>query len=551
MRCLLAVALALLLLLARAEARVFTVDPQDDSVYRYDDGGVLEATFALVAANQHAQGIAFSDGNLLVLDRRDRRVYRYAADGAFIAPSRELRQARGGGLTTTIAGVAVADDDLWVVDRGRAKVLRYSLEAAFDPEVGQPLLAAQEIALVPTNARAEGVAVDASHLFVLDHVDRRVYRYRRDGDGPVDVSRVLKEVDGDGTRAPYGIARSGDFALVVDASRDTVYRYDVAELFGDSSDPLAAASQFRLAAADDSARDLATEVPAATTTTTTPPDESTTTTTTPDGGTSSTLATTSTSSVTTGTGATTSTTATTPPPAEIPAFFTIDAQDGRVYRYDDAGTLTGGFALENAHPQGLSVEGDRRRVLDSGDRRLHEYDDTGTLVAVSRELVQASGRAFGTTGGGVALDGDELWVVHRGEGKLARYSLADAFTDDGPLAAAEEIALDPVNAHAEGLALDETYLYVLDQDRLLYRYERGGTGPVVASAVMTGTAGSLGAPYGVALADGVILVVDASRNAVFGYHLAALFAGDPQVAAAVATPLDAANDDPRDIALVP
>lgn len=540
MKCLLAVVLALVVSLASAEARVFTVDPQDDTVYRYADDGALEGTFTLVAANAHAQGIAFADGDLLVLDRRDRRVYRYTDDGAFLAPSRELRQAGGGSLTSTIAGVTVAGDDLWVVDRGRAKLLRFSLAAAFDPDVAQPLLAAQEIAIARENARGEGVGVDATHLFVLDHVDRRVYRYRRDGDGSVDVSRLLKEVDGDGTRAPYGIARSGDFALVVDASRDTVYRYDVTELFAGGG-PIAAASQFHLAAADDSARDVATELPAATTTTTTPPDEETTTTTTPDGETSSTVATTSTSSTST----------TLPPPAEIPAVFTIDAQDGRVYRYGAGGVLTGGFALENEHPQGLSVAGDQIRVLDSGERRLYVYDAAGALVAISRELVQASGRSFGTTAGGVAIDGDELWVVHRGERRLARYSLAEAFAGDGPLAAAQEIALDPVNARAEGLALDETSLYVLDQDRQLYRYERGGTGPVVASALLTGGAGSLGAPYGVAVADGVVLVVDGSRNAVFGYGLAALFAGDAAVAASVETPLDAANDDPRDIALAP
>jgi hypothetical protein len=42
---------------------------------------------------------------------------------------------------------------------------------------------------VDANARAEGVAIDETYLYVLDHIDRRLYRYRRDGMGPVDASR--------------------------------------------------------------------------------------------------------------------------------------------------------------------------------------------------------------------------------------------------------------------------------------------------------------------------------------------------------------------------
>lgn len=523
---------------AHAGPAFVTVDPQDDRAYRYDEDGAFVESFGLVVGNDNAVGIAVHDNVLHVFDRRSRRIYQYGTTGELQAVSRELRQTTGNALSTVASAVAIDGNELWVLDRGRDKLLGYVLGDAF--EAGAPLPAAQEIPLAPPNARAEGLAIDPTHLYVLDHIDRRLYRYRRDGGASGDPSRVMAEVDGDGTRAPYGVARSGDSVLVVDASRDKVYTYDLSALFSGSG-PLAASAETRLDLANGNARDVAAFEA---------PDETTTTTTGPTGNSSTVTLTTATSS-TTDVGATTSTTETTLPKA-VPAFLTVDPQDRRVYRYDDAGALTGSFSLVagNDHASGLTLHEGILRVLDGTDSRIYEYDPSGGLLGVSRELRRADGTTFGTTAGAVAIDGDDLWIVDRGDGKLFRYSLEAAFETGVPLPAAQEITLDPANARAEGLAIDGTHLYVLDQiDRQLYRYRRDGTDSVSASGIMTGIGGtSLGAPYGVTRSGESVLVVDASRDAVFRYELAALFGSGEQVAASAEAALDAANDDARDVA---
>src|SRR5688572_19188045 len=156
---------------------LFTVDPQDDTVYQYDGSGVLTGSFALVDDNDHAHGLAARENAVYVLDRRDRRIYLYDAAGAFVAVSRELRRESGASLSTAVAAIALDGNDLWVADRGRDTLFRYSLEEAFDD--GGPLSALQELGLADANARAEGLAIDETHLYVLDHIDRRVYRYSR------------------------------------------------------------------------------------------------------------------------------------------------------------------------------------------------------------------------------------------------------------------------------------------------------------------------------------------------------------------------------------
>jgi len=524
----------------------FTVDPQDKRVYQYDGAGLLAGSFALIAGNDAAQGLAIHLGALHVLDSMDREIYEYDQSGTFQAVSRELRQAGGATLSTTAGALAIDGDVLWVVDRGQAKLFRYSLAAAFAG--GIPLNAAQEIVLDPANASAEGLTIDAVYLYVLDQGDRQLYRYRRDGTGSVVASRILTQVDGSSTGAPSGAALAGGSVFVVDASRDKTFTYDLASLFGGAGN-LPATSEFGLDPTNGSAEDVAVlEAPTGTTTTT-----STMTTTSSTPASSSTTSTTTATTATTATAQSmsTSTTTTTLPPG-VSAFFTLDPQDKRVYEYDAAGLGSFHLLAGNDTAQGLTIHLGALHILDRRNRKIYEYDQSGTFQAVSGELRRAAGTTLSTRAGALAIDDDDLWVVDRGRGKLLRYSLAAAFAGSAPLDAAQEIVLDPANARAEGLTIDAVYLYVLDQiDRRLYRYQRDGTGSVVASRVMAQVdGGGLGAPYGAALAGGSVFVVDASRDKIFTYDLANLFSGTGNLPAISEFRLDPANGNARDVAVV-
>jgi sugar lactone lactonase YvrE len=521
----------------------FTVDPQDKRVYQYDGAGLLVGNFALIAGNDSAHGLTSHLGALHVLDSTDRDIYEYDQSGTFQAVSRELRQAGGTTLSTTAGALAIDGDELWVVDRGQAKLLRYSLAAAFAG--GAPLDAAQEIVLDPANASAEGLTIDAVYLYVLDQVDRQLYRYRRDGTGSVVASRILAQLDGSSTGAPYGAALAGGSVFVVDASRDKIFTYGLASLFSGAGN-IPATSELGLDPANGNAQDVAVlEAPTGTTTTT-----STLTTT----SSTATISTTTSSTATTSTAhsTSTSTTTTTLPPG-VSAFFTVDPQDKRVYEYDAAGLGSFHLLAGNDTAQGLTLHSGALQVLDRRNRKIYEYDQSGTFQAVSRELRQAAGTALSTRAGALAIDEDDLWVVDRGKAKLFRYSLAAAFAGSAPLDAAQEIVLDPANARAEGLTIDAVYLYVLDQiDRQLYRYQRDGSGSVVASRIMAqADGGALGAPYGVALAGGSVFVVDASRDKIFTYDLAGLFSGTGNIPAISEFRLDPANGNARDLAVVP
>lgn len=145
-------------------------------------------------------------------------------------------------------------------------------------------------------------------------------------------------------------------------------------------------------------------------------------------------------------------------------------------------------------------------------------------MAVSAELRAIDNTSLSAPSG-LAISDDELWVVDRSRGRLFRYSLSDAFVFVARLPALEEVALDPANARAGGLAMDAAWLYVVDEsDKQVYRYARLGTGAVEASHVMAETSGgSLRAPSGVTVTDSSLFVADRSRDRVYEYDLKELF----------------------------
>jgi parallel beta-helix repeat protein len=242
------------------------------------------------------------------------------------------------------------------------------------------------------------------------------------------------------------------------------------------------------------------------------------------------------------------------PPAPA-KFFVSDSGDDEVYTYDAAGNLVGSFDTGSdgsGDPFGLDVVGTGTDVyvLDKSDKRVYKYNDSGSLQGISRLLVQQGGSSLSSPGG-LAIDGNEMWIVDRGRAKILRYSLSDAFGVGGNLKAAQEIALHSNNSRAEGLTLDGMYVYVLDQSKKqFYRYPRAG-GAATASRVMVQVSGSsLSSPNGASLEGASMWVVDAGRDKALSYDLSALYSGSGNLKAASEFALDNQNGDAQGLGLI-
>ena len=234
---------------------------------------------------------------------------------------------------------------------------------------------------------------------------------------------------------------------------------------------------------------------------------------------------------------------------ELTTFLTVDGRNKTVYGYDSQGARTGSFTLNSANssPSGITGDGLIVHVLDARTKRVYRYSGQGALEKASAELRRADGTSLSVPTG-VVIDGDEMWIVDRGRARLFRYSLSDAFSGAKRVSALGEVTLDPGNGRAEGLAMDEVWLYVVDEvDRQIYRYARFGTGLVDASGIMRASGGeSLGAPSGVSVERGFAFVVDRGRDKIFEYlleDLFALFTGSENAVSELR--LDVANGDPR------
>lgn len=231
-------------------------------------------------------------------------------------------------------------------------------------------------------------------------------------------------------------------------------------------------------------------------------------------------------------------------------FFVTDAQDKKVYAYDLSGLPIGDFSLDpaNSNPAGVVSDGLTVHVLDVTDKKVYRYDTAGALQATSRELGRADGSSLSTPSGlAIDFELEEMWVVDRGRARIFRYFLADVFSTGGRSRANKEVVLAPANGRAVELAMDDVWLYVLDEtDRQVYRYSRWGTGTVQASAVMQQEDGSsLRAPAGVTVGLGSLSVVDRSRDKIYEYDRGELFSGFGAVTATSQFALPLANADPR------
>jgi hypothetical protein len=209
-------------------------------------------------------------------------------------------------------------------------------------------------------------------------------------------------------------------------------------------------------------------------------------------------------------------------------FFMADEEDDGVYRYKSDGTYLDYFSLYsgNSKARGGAVVGDDLYILDEDDRRLYHYTTDGQYLGVSRKLKESNGSDLDHAKG-VAIDGDELWITEE-TGNIYRYSLAAAFPDGSDYWADAYITLDyyMYNRKANGLAIDDNYLYVVDKDAYrIYRYLRSNGSSSYSKTLRQVNGDSLQEPSGCMYDGTSIWVVDNGRDEFYEYNPSEMFGG--------------------------
>lgn len=239
-----------------------------------------------------------------------------------------------------------------------------------------------------------------------------------------------------------------------------------------------------------------------------------------------------------------------------PKFCVSDKGDNMLYKYDASGNLVGttDLAQTNSFPSGVSCTHDASGyledayVLDQSDKGTYLYIAAAGTPAVSRTFLTIAGSGIGNPKG-LAIDGDDIWVVSWGADNLYRYSLTAAFSGTGDINALQEIPLDVDNVNSAGLAIDSNFLYVLDStDHQFYRYPRSGGTATVSKVLMDENGNNIGGPPGDpagAMLDGTSLwVADNGTNKMYEYNLTELFNGiGTTLNAASQFDLDSDNSD--------
>ena len=190
------------------------------------------------------------------------------------------------------------------------------------------------------------------------------------------------------------------------------------------------------------------------------------------------------------------------------------------------------LVVGNAIPSGIASTQDCLYVLDQDIKKVYRYSYSGEMLGISGELRGWNGSSLGNPSG-LAITGDVMWVVLFGPNNplLYKYSVEDAFSSTGYIEYKGFLGMIHGNRKASGLAMDNTYLYVVDRDNeRIYRYPRNpfGGGFYNISYKLKGVNGSdLIAPSG-AMCDGSsIWVVDQGTSAtpgkIYQYSLNSLF----------------------------
>lgn len=188
------------------------VDTKDRLVYKYSLDGTPEGSFSLVSANTSPRGIAMAGSLVLVVDRDGRKVYKYALDGT---PQGSFDLAAA---NVNSGGIEVVSETVLVADKGTNSIFKYSLD-------GTPQ---GSFNLASGNGDAQGLGTDGNNLAVVDDDDNRVYLY--DLTGTPQGTFNLTSGNGD----PEGVTSDGTSYWVVDEEDRKVYRYNTSGVFLDS-----------------------------------------------------------------------------------------------------------------------------------------------------------------------------------------------------------------------------------------------------------------------------------------------------------------------------
>ncbi|MCX7767107.1 MAG: hypothetical protein N2246_10430, partial [Candidatus Sumerlaeia bacterium] len=177
-----------------------------------------------------------------------------------------------------------------------------------------------------------------------------------------------------------------------------------------------------------------------------------------------------------------------------------------IFKYDDSWTLIGSFNITNIVPCGLDYQNGYVYVLNwvtgfaHHVRRYSSIDGSGETI--SKTLRRQDGGAIRITIGGFAIDGNDMWVAAERDvsgtpAYLFKFSLSDAFSGSGNINASQEIETEGAGATIPtGLAIDETYLYVLhERERVkkkhFMRFPRSGGSRTISKTLKTGAGGDL------------------------------------------------------------
>jgi len=176
-------------------------------------------------------------------------------------------------------------------------------------------------------------------------------------------------------------------------------------------------------------------------------------------------------------------------------------------------------------------------VIDHPDHKAYKYDCCGNLLDVSKVLRSVSGSGIGNPDG-IAIYDTQMWVVSGNDKNIYRYSLDDAFPDDGSnLPAVFEIGLD--DKTARGLTINGTYIYIVAystsaKETTFYRYMHDGVKPTpyISSVLKDMDGNALEDPAGATVDPtdaAYIWFVDRGTNKMYKYEIAYLFTGSASV----------------------
>ena len=156
----------------------------------------------------------------------------------------------------------------------------------------------------------------------------------------------------------------------------------------------------------------------------------------------------------------------------------ITQSNRRIFTYDvsdSSASFISFFDLDdtNSDPSGVASVGDYIYVSDWSGKKVYKYDCCGNLLGVSKDL-KRSGSSIANPSG-LAIDGDDMWVVAYGQGIIIyHYSLSAAFSAGDEIDADLQIPYHEDNTSPSGLAINSAdgYLYVPDiGENRFYRYD--------------------------------------------------------------------------------